>query len=990
MQSAFHLTNETTTTSERPPPELSTTSTQHGIEGYVPFDAGPQYESGIRPHTVSRSVSEGKGKGREVLDVNSSDEDDRSLPGSVSPISPGERIRLYESNCGTNSPPTFASARKDVSGKDYSLLDNVPNEILIQALSYLDPLSLNSLALVSRRFSSLVASPYVWRSAFLRFFPGAASEDSGTLTIGPDRRYFSCLTPNSTWKKEYLLRTTLLRSFAKGKALDMSARSVKAPKGSQSLMITYDARCNNITHISVKFPNAAEPGGAKALPRLYAGSTFSDRVTISDYTIGKKERALWDTPGFYPPEFHTCIPGANSDYFCPNSLGTGVMDLSEGIGWVLGETIPNGRLFVFAHCLDGDNTSMALHGHRVARPLQLSDGDYLNGNGLDAGISSVWIAKSRRAGTILDTSEGKIGVLSGSSKGCLSVFSLPQGLEMLDHEWNLAWASWYICPGIPILSVHVDNEYSSRRKRRGMPWCVVVNAIGEIWYSTTLPTPNSNTANWHVIPSTLQPRNPVNPKATPKQYAEEMLLRDWRGLRRTEPMWGNDWWIEVDWADETVIRGRKLLGSTICRFHRTRAQSSVAPSQGGMSEDSQTSIFGGSTDSTTTLLPESATSRDSWLASALEFSETFGEQHLVTAVGLDNSYLCQVAAADRPEKDIPGSNARLLAIGTDEGVVFVWNIRDSNRIGSVYPLRRIQTQSPKITTVAVSSLLVVSGGTDGLVVAYDPLSSSDSPVRVIHSRLTSRARRRLAQLPEQNVSSPDNQYAARACVLDPEPTSLRGVVALGAHIRHWSIASDSADNSARRRKKKLARQALAAASRPRQRDNGSKFKGLIHDEFDVHQAAKHDSIRHNESLEKRFGISFRPPGANDLTEEELLAYAELLSKEAYNESQLFNGTHEAEVAQTPVPIENSNSEPPISEEEAFARDLDAAIAASLATEGSPPLDEFEDPWALGGSSSSVLGGHGVPVEQPPNEVPDGDESMDEDLMLALKLSLVEC
>lgn len=841
------------------------------------------------------------------------------------------------------------------------------------------------MALVSRRFSELVNSPYVWRSAFLRFFSG--STINSETDVSPQRRYFSRLTANSTWKNEYSLRTTLLRSFAKGKVLDMSARSVRGSKEPQSLLITYDSKCNNtVTHLSVKFPNLFETGGSKALPRLYSGSTFSNTVTISDYTIGKTERGLWQKPGHFPPEFLSSVPGFNRDYFCPNNRGAGVMDLSEGLGWVFGESIPNGNLYVFAHCTN-DNLLSAQSGFRMARPLQLTNGTLIDGNGSDAGISSVWMAKTRRAGTILDTSEGKIGILSASSKGCVSAFALPWTTGSLAPEdWNLAWASWYVCPGIPILSICVDNEYSTRRNRMHRPWCVILNAVGEVWYSTTLPTPDASAASWKIIPSTRQlaAQKLAGGASVVNQHLEEMLLRDWKVVRAAEPLWGNDWWIEVDWADETIIRGRKITDFPISRFHRTKNQQTMDLRPRQIRNSQQPSIFGSSEVPPAESDPSMA---HTWISSDLDFTSDPDEQHFVTAVGMDNSYLCQISTTDTSVDDIPGSNARFLAVGTNEGIIFVWNIRESHTSPTVYPLRRIQTSSPEITTVAVSSLILVAGGNDGLVAAYDPLSSSSSPLRILHSHFTRRARRRLAQVPEQNAVLASNQYAARSCILDPDPTSLRGVVALGSHIRHWSIASDSSQNSARRRKKKLARQSIAA-TRLRNKSSGSDYQGLIKTEVSSLKKEAMDSDRENDRLEGRFGISYRMPGANDLTEEELVAYAELLSKEAYENSQLPNCPAETTgqgMALTPASASESSYF--VSEDETFARELDEAIAASLAIEQQVNPANSVLGMFNGESSNSNCNNLEV-VEASPETLE--EDSMDEELRLALRLSLLDC
>lgn len=126
MQSVSQSTIQQTTTPDRSL-TIPTTSFQHGIEILDPFDAGPHDDTeGAVKQRLSAS-SGGKGKGREEFDVIASFRDEGSLPGSESPDSPGERVRIYESKCVSNRDVAFAVSRKDVAVMDYSLIDNVPN-----------------------------------------------------------------------------------------------------------------------------------------------------------------------------------------------------------------------------------------------------------------------------------------------------------------------------------------------------------------------------------------------------------------------------------------------------------------------------------------------------------------------------------------------------------------------------------------------------------------------------------------------------------------------------------------------------------------------------------------------------------------------------------------------------------------------------------------------------------------------------------------------
>ena len=99
---------------------------------------------------------------------------------------------------------------------------------------------------------------------------------------------------------------------------------------------------------------------------------------------------------------------------------------------------------------------------------------------------------------------------------------------------------------------------------------------------------------------------------------------------------------------------------------------------------------------------------------------------------------------------IPGQRARFLAIGSSIGKVVIFNMRgpqsvNATIVNELHALRTIETDSPQISCLAVSALYLVHGGNDGLVQAWDPLASSLQPIRVLHSRFSSRARRRLVQ-----------------------------------------------------------------------------------------------------------------------------------------------------------------------------------------------------------------------------------------------------
>ena len=99
-------------------------------------------------------------------------------------------------------------------------------EVLIHAIAHLSPTDLAAVSLVSRHFHTVVTTPHAWQVAFARYFPGplsledatslSALEESGAV-VRSEKRRFTRLTALASWRSEYILRTRLLRSLARGK-----------------------------------------------------------------------------------------------------------------------------------------------------------------------------------------------------------------------------------------------------------------------------------------------------------------------------------------------------------------------------------------------------------------------------------------------------------------------------------------------------------------------------------------------------------------------------------------------------------------------------------------------------------------------------------------------------------------------------------------------------------------------------------------------------
>lgn len=852
---------------------------------------------------------------------------------------------------------------------------------------------------------------------------------------------FTRLTALASWRSEYILRTRLLRSLARGKPAQsshISTTSATSRGGSHHnalAAVTYNSQLSTtVNHLHATFGD----GHSKKLPRFMHGADQIGSAGTSDPTTGKVD--AW---GFSDPQnflqFAERFPG-DAQW----GLGVGdvvgvpnAMDVSQPFGAVYGEGSPGG--LVYFRSVD------ELRGRFLCQSLSEPDREVgIPGiPGASESFCSVWIAKSPQ---VLSMTEGLIGILSGSSLGIVTAYSMgTDGLRDQRLGRGEVTARWVLSPGVPIIAISVDDGYSLQRRRRDRIWVVALNALGEVFYLTRLPKRQAvdravkldergldrlawktgRSVEWTMVPPTRR-RARVDPfddsgvdgSHSPRSSWDGMSLRAEDLVRESRELevfmshrpkhyrqvchdWEMRRRLEVDFAGDDGLGGGESIvvigcgleeGSTTSIKRFTKCQSDESRdlervTDPAESDDSvKTSLFGepvgrsGSRSTVTTSSsrshsPASTTGSDASVKTTAEWQTTelslggYGSEQVTTST-IDNSRFALMTVFEDPllsstlsssgsspvsasplaptqpllPYQVPGDRARLMAVGTKSGMVLVWNMRGpvsgtSELVNTLTPIRVIHTDSPQISSLALTALYLVHGGNDGLVQAWDPLASNVLPIRTLNSRFSSRARRRLVQAEASIQGVGINLFAAGAICLDPDPTVLRGMVSLGTQLRYWSYSASAADQYASR-KRRLRRSERGSNS------HGDRFSGTGRgalQEYIVNETVEHEEEKKSRREEMnylagRFGVGLLGRGES---EEEILAYARMLSEETFAEDERRRS-------------ESDNS-------------VSGCSSETVTPEGSV---------VVGGISSPLL-------------APRKEEDMDDDLARAIRLSLLE-
>ena len=288
------------------------------------------------------------------------------------------------------------------------------------------------------------------------------------------------MTALASWRSEYILRTRLLRSLGRGKPAQIapghgaSSRSNSAANNANAV-VTYSSQLfATVNHIHAVF------GSGRKSPRFIHGTDETGTACTSDPNIGKIDNWGLSDPQALP-QFSELFVGDQ-----PYGEGDGpaglpnTMDVSQPYGMIYGEGFPGGQAYF--------RSSEEMRGRFLSLPSDVTvpEAGIPKVPGLIEAISAVWIAKSPFVPNMTD---GLVGVLTGSTLGVVTAYSLgadtTSGRRITKGQMT---AKWVLSPGVPIISIQVDDSYSVKRKASGRVWAVALNALGEVYYLTETPS----------------------------------------------------------------------------------------------------------------------------------------------------------------------------------------------------------------------------------------------------------------------------------------------------------------------------------------------------------------------------------------------------------------------------------------------------------------------------------------------------------------------
>ncbi|PHH64589.1 hypothetical protein CDD81_4200 [Ophiocordyceps australis] len=993
----------------------------------------------------------------------------------VNRVAAGQRIIDYENAiCGAspNTVPDLKATKNHGSSAGSTKLADLPNEILTDIISFTHPDSYGSLALVSKRFHFLVNTSHAWHMAFLRYFPAQTVVPDLAQDSASEVRYFGRLTLEATWRSEYLLRTRLMKSLGRGRPGRYKSTGIRSsPLQKKNAVLTYNSRLPwRISNLHAIYSHGRLP------LRAMHGVADLGVANMSDPHNAKVEN--WDNGDeFVDIELaQLAASGANYGLSDGPTSTPSTMDVSQPFGFVLGQGSPgSGAYFRPADKMRGrllasDNVPVGAYPDMPKIPRDKE------------AICSVWISKSV---TPLTTAQSMCGIMTGSTLGVVTAYHLGSESEGLGYDNGDMTARWALSPGVPIISIKLDDSYSAKRSSASRLLAVALNALGEVFYLTQpllLPCPSGidTTARawktgrsvcWRLIDSTRRSTSHIVPRLDAELEVPWPLdpLKLVAHARETERLmelgsayfrsaysgWDMRRRLEVDFAaDDDKGAGEVILvmdcgvsngqRPAVRRYTRAVAATQPHSSKSGasplMPKTRMASLFapieaqagGNCAPEQSSQLPRNL---DNWRCSSLQLMShddctisacalecscysllTMAEDPLCAAAsGTATATPSSCTETERRDSAIPGHRARFIAVGTNSGVILVWNCRDGNS-HVIHPVRIIQTESSSISCLAVSALYLVHGGSDGLVQIWDHLASSEEAVRTINSKSDNRVPRHVAMNPalrNVNFSSVDTMS------LDPDPTVMRGVLTFGTLLRYWNYGPATPSASHKRRHR-----SSLFHGHGENRRLGRAVSGYIAAEQAEMRRENERQARDKARLRQRFGVGL----SVDLTEEETLLYAEMMSQESFliesqrrasdcatraaSDEALSRISGSMEMATTPEPSDanpshwrhlQSNDENEFEQQVQQAIRLSLLEAANQANHLNQPrqpsssglaelesLDTSSDPsYSATGSHASPAGslGHWSLDDGLDYRTPLGAAPQDDDLALALRLSL---
>jgi hypothetical protein len=827
-------------------------------------------------------------------------------------------------------------------------------EILIHVLSHLNPQDLFAVALVSRQFHHLVNSPDAWRAAFTRIFPGALVLGPSAKPYGDDenrvqssRLSFCRISETGSWRDEYIMRTRLLGSLARARRVHAVTGTSPSdtPRRGVSYLPYASLMAAPVTHLHSTFEGHRGMNG----PLVAYGSHFSGEAGAGSFREAVYHQS--PTEGFLHRQFRL---GHSRENMWGLGSGAAVgndnpMDVSATNGLVYGEGIPGGRAYWYTAQPGAVGKILPSPISQDPTTVEESSIGVPRSSGVSAGVSALYIAKGRSIPAI---SGGLVGMLCGFGSGIISSYSLGHSMWMDKRlEPGERTASWILSPGVPIISIAVDESYSPKRHTQNRIWAVALNALGEVFYLTKFPRrppaesrarfgtrldwKTGRSVHWTLIESTRRAAKPdpfndreVDGSYTPRSSWDGMCLSAAQVRAETSEMetflsmtpmdfrqtcqgWDMQRRMEVDFAgDDGHYAGEAVAvfecgvgedGNVDARRHvRFRIKPkdgdgnhsvTAAPGREHLQAGrrSASPVQGPASVTATDASADPPATLEEWRSSTLSFGTK--RKTRITAVAMDCSKFATMTLSEDPAvrgsgdarskvpvESISGRRGRFIAAGTDTGVIYLWDMRSAmprsaESTTCLSPLRVMHTESPQISSLAMTALYLVHGGSDGLVQVWDPLASKMEPIRTLWARLRGGSRQAILGLQSGLPPALEiNLLAAGTAMLDPDPTVLSGVIAMGTYVHPWSFVTGSGKAGGKRRRRRAGERGSSTPSPAQVRR--ADLALLLEEEVKEALAEQKAIRRERQRLASRFGAGW-------LGEDDELQLALMLSQETF-------------------------------------------------------------------------------------------------------------